>query len=60
MGRYHWEDLGVDRRVIVQGEQRVPVHLLEVGYSECTYSYNKCWKWPLWAWEYVTEVTYAT
>jgi hypothetical protein len=36
------------------------VHLLEVGYKECTYSYNKCCKWPPWAWEYITEVTYAT
>jgi len=45
----------------IQGEQKVPMHLLEVGYSdsECTYGYSNCWKWPLWAWEYVTEGTYA-
>jgi len=28
----------------VQDEQKVPVHLLYVGYSEYTYGYSKCWK----------------
>jgi len=34
------------------------VHLLEVGYSDCTYGYNKRWKWPSWAWDYITEAPY--
>jgi len=32
---------------VMQSERRVPMYLLEVGYSECTYGYSKCWKWPL-------------
>jgi len=31
---------------VIQNEQKVPVHLLEVGYSDCAYGYNKCWKCP--------------
>jgi len=27
---------------IIQGEQKVPMYLLEVGYSEYTYGYKKC------------------
>jgi len=41
----------------VQAERKVPVYLLELGYSECTYGYNKCWKWPTRSWVSVTEVT---
>jgi len=47
-------------KVNVQNEQKVHVHLMEICYSESTYGYNKCWKWPPQAWEYATEVTYAT
>jgi len=32
----------------IQGKQKVPVHLLEVGYSEGTYGYNTCLKWSTW------------
>jgi hypothetical protein len=28
----------------VQAERKVSVHLLEVGYSDCTYGYIKRWK----------------
>jgi len=40
-----------------QGERKVTVPLLKVGYSEYTYGYNKFWYWPPWACDYVTEVT---
>jgi len=30
----------------LQGELKVPVHLFVGSYSECTYGYNNCWKWP--------------
>jgi hypothetical protein len=43
--------------IYIQRERKFPVHLLQVGYSEYTYGYNKCWKWPPWVWDYVTEVT---
>jgi len=33
----------------IQSERKVPVHLLELECSECTYGYHKCWKWPHWA-----------